>query len=79
MRWMTDPRPKLGDQRVITRFAWFPTNLGDGYTVWLEQFMILQIFKSTRIRTMMGRIVVDEWCDESTTVKPPQPFKGPSF
>ena len=42
MRWKTPvppASPELLDTRVTTRFAFFPTALSDGYTVWLERYV----------------------------------------
>jgi hypothetical protein len=36
MRWKTPPPEPL--VRTIRRFAWFPTDMDDGYTVWLESY-----------------------------------------
>lgn len=36
MKWKTPSRLKHGDQRVSKYFAFVPTNLSDGNTVWLE-------------------------------------------
>ena len=44
MRWETYNRPKDGETRVITRFAFLPKKLDDGYTVFLERYSVKQRF-----------------------------------
>jgi hypothetical protein len=39
MKWK-HTTPKLGDERLEIRFAWLPTKLSDGYTVWLEEYRV---------------------------------------
>lgn len=41
MRWK-NKGPKAGDRRTIKRFAFLPTPLDDGITVWLEQYYVKQ-------------------------------------
>jgi hypothetical protein len=41
MRWF-NPKYDLGDERVIKRFALWPTRLSDGHTVWLENYEVIQ-------------------------------------
>ena len=37
MKWVTEkPIPRDGDKRRAEYFAWKPTKLDDGHTVWLE-------------------------------------------
>lgn len=38
MRWKTPPKTKQDTERVARYFAFFPTELDDGYTVWLEGY-----------------------------------------
>lgn len=48
MRWKTKaktPRPNEGDKRTLEQFAWFPAELDDGHTVWLESFYVEQIWQ----------------------------------
>ena len=42
MKWKVKPYPDLGQQRVITRFAWFPVRLHNNVTVWLETYQVRQ-------------------------------------
>ncbi len=38
MKWRTEARPQHGDIRVVQYFAFAPTELSDGYTVWFENY-----------------------------------------
>ena len=38
MYWKTKAKPELGTERIMHKFALFPTRLDDGYTVWLERY-----------------------------------------
>ena len=42
MKWKSkrDPRGKVGDERVRTKFAWFPLEADDGYTYWLSTVVV---------------------------------------
>ena len=42
MKWKSrrDPRGKIGDERVRTKFAWFPVEGDDGYTYWLTPVVV---------------------------------------
>ena len=42
MKWKSqrDPNGKIGDERVRTKFAWFPVEAGDGYTYWLTPVVV---------------------------------------
>ena len=42
MKWRTgrDPKGKLGDERVRTKFAWLPIEADDGYTYWLTPVVV---------------------------------------
>ena len=42
MKWRTrhDPDGKIGDERVRTKFAWFPVDADDGYTYWLTPIVV---------------------------------------
>jgi hypothetical protein len=42
VKWKSrrDPDGKLGDERVRTRFAWFPVDADDGYTYWLTPVVV---------------------------------------
>ena len=45
MIWKSKITPKFkeGQKRVISKFAWFPEKLSDGWTVWLEFYNIEQV------------------------------------
>src|SRR4030088_897339 len=42
VKWKSrrDPRGKIGDERVRTKFAWFPVEADDGYTYWLTPVVV---------------------------------------
>ncbi|HEY0527920.1 MAG TPA: hypothetical protein VGD02_03770 [Gemmatimonadaceae bacterium] len=42
MKWKSkrDPNGKIGDERVRTKFAWFPLEADDGYTYWLSTVVV---------------------------------------
>ena len=42
VKWRTgrDPKGKLGDERVRTKFAWLPIEADDGYTYWLTPVVV---------------------------------------
>lgn len=48
MRWRTKDynQPRLGTERVITKFLWFPLKLEGEYR-WLERAKIVQHFKTS--------------------------------
>lgn len=49
MRWKATG-PLVGETRVITRFAWWPTILDEGFgvVVWLERYAVHQTYDSYR-------------------------------
>lgn len=42
MKWKTTPLPSDGDVRTRTKFALFPVELDNGYTVWLEIYTVIE-------------------------------------
>ena len=42
MKWKSrkDPNGKIGDERVRTKFAWFPVEAEDGFTYWLTPVVV---------------------------------------
>jgi len=42
VKWKSrrDPRGKIGDERVRTKFAWVPIDADDGYTYWLRPVIV---------------------------------------
>jgi hypothetical protein len=42
MRWKTNKGRKDGEKRTVQYFAFFPTHLDDGYTVWLERYWVTE-------------------------------------
>jgi hypothetical protein len=45
MRWKTPKAPKHGETRIVRRYACVPTNLSDGYTVWLESYYAVEQYQ----------------------------------
>ncbi len=51
MRWeIIDNTPRVGDTRLVTRFAWLPTTVLSKLTmtdhrIWLELYLEEQVFK----------------------------------
>jgi hypothetical protein len=55
MRWETQPKtPKSGEKRKVQYFAFFPTELDDGYTVWLENYWALESWDDDTTSTGVG-------------------------
>lgn len=50
MRWKTET-PKIGDIRKLVKFAWLPTKLDDGHTVWLEQYSVTECYEDRLVIT----------------------------
>lgn len=50
MRWKTN-EPKLGDTKAEIRMAWLPTELSDGYTVWLETYRVYLRYERRMVPT----------------------------
>ncbi len=42
MRWKSYNGPKSGEKRVHRYFALWPTQLNDGYTVWLQSYWAIE-------------------------------------
>ena len=38
MRWKSWAVPKRGDKRTVKYFAFWPTKLENGFTIWLEAY-----------------------------------------
>jgi hypothetical protein len=56
MKWYIPPPTLLlsGDRRIRIKFAWTPTSMHDGSTVWLEHYMIEEVWKKDRDEEMWG-------------------------
>jgi hypothetical protein len=69
VKWKSrkDPRGKIGDERVRTRFAWLPVEGDDGYTYWLTSVVVREklLPKVTR-----GGFEDDEEAWETVEAKP---------
>ena len=46
MRWKSEPKSKVGDERVITSFLILPVKIGNE-TRWLEKVKIRQVLKAS--------------------------------
>ena len=33
-------RPKQSEQRTVIKFAWLPTEMTNGYVIWLEKYKV---------------------------------------
>lgn len=56
MKWRLKPSPKIGDRKVVVRFAWLPVELF-GYPkfkVWLQRYIEVYEYR------YMGQIVVGQ-------------------
>lgn len=67
MRWKAKPikpTPELGDKRVLKRFAWLPTRVGEEY-FWLEPYHVVQELKNSMAfqKYVAGGIKVRQWVD----------------
>lgn len=48
MHWRTEPhKPSINERCTEFKFAWMPTELTDGNTVWLEMYEIKKFFNGT--------------------------------
>jgi len=57
MRWKHNKFIRRnGDIKIVKKFAFFPTKLKDGYTVWLEKYYV-----TYKWRVYNSRILKDEW------------------
>ena len=61
MKWRTPHRIKESDQRRRVKFAWFPAELNNGYTVWLEFYGVLEEFRIRPRPTKCGTITFGDW------------------
>lgn len=59
---------KVFDERVIKRFAFMPTLLDDGETVWLKFYNVLQVFGIHSMGSIIGHPTLSKnhWCDKNT-------------
>jgi hypothetical protein len=42
MKWKTKHEPRQWEKRIVTYFAFLPTKLDDGYTVWLQSYWAVE-------------------------------------
>ena len=64
----------VGDKQTITRFAFLPTDLNDGVSVWLQRYYVEQEYRPNQITRMswtdLGYIeCVPGWKDIKTYKK----------
>ena len=63
MKWKTVRKePKEGDIRVKTKFALFPIEVNNGYTVWLETYDSVQEYRyGPRANHHIGTVMRCDW------------------
>lgn len=57
MKWKTKPDPKLGDIYRQINFAILPTELENGFTVWLEFYYDVYEYVEAADETLTGRSI----------------------
>lgn len=64
MRWQTTPdkEPKVGDERIVTKFLWLPLKINDSVR-WLEFANVCQRLVEWREADMAGYYTWTEWID----------------
>ena len=67
MKWKHES-PKLGDRRTEVRMAWLPTQLDDGYTVWLETYRVHYRYETRRVAPKGGSLPRTRWFVVSTEI-----------
>ena len=40
--------PKVGDEKIETKFAWFPTSISSNDNVWLEKYELVYEYEQRR-------------------------------
>ena len=75
MKWKHES-PKLGDRRTEVRMAWLPTQLDDGYTVWLETYRVHYRYETRRVATKGGYLPRTRWFVVSTEIYTRQKYAG---
>jgi len=53
-------KPKIGDRRVVKRFAWLPKTMSNGIRIWLESYFSVEQYKEIGVMTDNGIIVPEE-------------------
>jgi hypothetical protein len=66
MRWKAPVEPQIGDEKTTARFAYSPTRLDDGYTVWLEYYTVHLRYETRDVATKGGWIPKTRWFDCKT-------------
>jgi hypothetical protein len=65
MKWKTNNQ--IGNKRFVRIYAFFPTKLDDGYTVWLEHYWEVQNWDDGTTSTGHGY-----WKKDKTSVNHPE-------
>lgn len=60
MKWSLNPRPTVGEVRVIKKFAILPMRVGNSM-VWLEPILIQQEYRRFTYDTIDGIYTSDKW------------------
>ena len=68
MRWKRPVDPKIGDEKTDVRFAFFPTPTDDGYTVWLEWYVVRLRYETRRVAAKGGPVLKTQWFVVSTEI-----------
>jgi hypothetical protein len=66
MRWISPVPPKIGDEKTDTRFAFFPTYTDNGYTVWLEWYIVRLRYETREVATKGGYLPKTGWFEIKT-------------
>lgn len=70
MKWKTADKIKSGDINYHQYFALWPTELSDGYTVWLERYWAKEVWDDGTTSTGFGH-----WKIVYTSVQHPKHLK----
>lgn len=54
MKWKTPDKIRHGDKQIRKYFAFTPTELDDGYTVWLESYTVEEIWYEVETDSAMS-------------------------
>lgn len=55
--------PRVGDQRIITCFAWLPIRTLDGEQCWLQRVRIRQVYITSMRKFGFGSVWTMRWVD----------------
>ena len=68
MRWKKPVEPKIWDEKTEVRFAFFPVHTDDGYTVWLEWYVVHLRYETQDVATKGGWVQKTRWFVVSTEI-----------